>query len=72
MIGLIGGTGLAEALFGQKHGEEHEIETPLGRRRYARGLALVVQGALENTRTTLPRAATRARTCTTAGAGCSL
>jgi 5'-methylthioadenosine phosphorylase len=31
MIGLIGGTGLAEALFGETHGEEHEIETPFGR-----------------------------------------
>ena len=31
MIGLIGGTGLGEALFGETHAREHEIETPFGR-----------------------------------------
>ncbi len=31
MIGLIGGTGLGEALFGEAHAEEHEVETPFGR-----------------------------------------
>ena len=31
MIGLIGGTGLGEALFGEAHAKEHVIETPFGR-----------------------------------------
>lgn len=31
MIGLIGGTGLGEALFGEAHATEHQIETPFGR-----------------------------------------
>jgi len=31
MIGLIGGTGLGEALFGEAHAEERWIETPFGR-----------------------------------------
>lgn len=31
MIGLIGGTGLGEALFGEAYAEEHEIETPFGK-----------------------------------------
>lgn len=31
MIGLIGGTGLGEALFGEARAEEHEVETPFGR-----------------------------------------
>lgn len=31
MIGLIGGTGLGEALFGEAHVEEHDIDTPFGR-----------------------------------------
>lgn len=31
MIGLIGGTGLGEALFGEAHAREHMIETPFGR-----------------------------------------
>ena len=31
MIGLIGGTGLGEALFGEAHAQEHVIETPFGR-----------------------------------------
>jgi 5'-methylthioadenosine phosphorylase len=31
MIGLIGGTGLGEALFGEGHAEEHEIDTPFGK-----------------------------------------
>ena len=31
MIGLIGGTGLGEALFGDAGGEEHVINTPFGR-----------------------------------------
>jgi 5'-methylthioadenosine phosphorylase len=31
MIGLIGGTGLGEALFGEAHAAEHELETPFGR-----------------------------------------
>lgn len=31
MIGLIGGTGLGEALFGEADYREHEIETPFGR-----------------------------------------
>lgn len=31
MIGLIGGTGLGEALFGEAHAETHDIETPFGR-----------------------------------------
>jgi 5'-methylthioadenosine phosphorylase len=30
MIGLIGGTGLGEALFGETHAEEHEVDTPFG------------------------------------------
>lgn len=30
MIGIIGGTGLGEALFGQAHSREHHIETPFG------------------------------------------
>lgn len=30
MIGIIGGTGLGEALFGQAHSREHNIETPFG------------------------------------------
>jgi len=31
MIGLIGGTGLGEALFGEAHAEEHDIDTPFGK-----------------------------------------
>jgi 5'-methylthioadenosine phosphorylase len=31
MIGLIGGTGLGEALFGETHAEQHDIETPFGK-----------------------------------------
>lgn len=31
MIGLIGGTGLGEALFGETHATEHQIDTPFGR-----------------------------------------
>lgn len=31
MIGLIGGTGLGEALFGEAKGREHVIDTPFGR-----------------------------------------
>lgn len=31
MIGLIGGTGLGEALFGEVHSEERWVETPFGR-----------------------------------------
>ncbi len=31
MIGLIGGTGLGEALFGETHAEEHDVETPFGK-----------------------------------------
>lgn len=31
MIGLIGGTGLGEALFGETHAEQRDIETPFGR-----------------------------------------
>jgi len=31
MIGLIGGTGLGEALFGEMHAEEHDINTPFGK-----------------------------------------
>jgi 5'-methylthioadenosine phosphorylase len=31
MIGLIGGTGLGEALFGEAHAEEYDIDTPFGR-----------------------------------------
>ena len=31
MIGLIGGTGLGEALFGETHAEEHDIDTPFGK-----------------------------------------
>jgi len=31
MIGLIGGTGLGEALFGDAHAEEHHVDTPFGR-----------------------------------------
>jgi 5'-methylthioadenosine phosphorylase len=31
MIGLIGGTGLGEALFGEAHAQEHMVETPFGR-----------------------------------------
>ena len=31
MIGLIGGTGLGEALFGEAGGKEHNIETPFGK-----------------------------------------
>jgi 5'-methylthioadenosine phosphorylase len=31
MIGLIGGTGLAETLFGETHAEEHDVDTPFGR-----------------------------------------
>ncbi|MGD8452681.1 MAG: S-methyl-5'-thioadenosine phosphorylase [Phycisphaerae bacterium] len=31
MIGLIGGTGLGEALFGETTGTEHNIDTPFGR-----------------------------------------
>jgi len=31
MLGLIGGTGLGEALFGQREGTEHRIDTPFGR-----------------------------------------
>lgn len=31
MIGLIGGTGLGEALFGESHTEERRIDTPFGR-----------------------------------------
>jgi 5'-methylthioadenosine phosphorylase len=31
MIGLIGGTGLGEALFGEAHAEEREVETPFGK-----------------------------------------
>ena len=31
MIGLIGGTGLAEALLGETDGAEHQIDTPFGR-----------------------------------------
>lgn len=30
MIGLIGGTGLGEALFGEAHAEQHAIDTPFG------------------------------------------
>ncbi len=30
MIGLIGGTGLGEALFGEAHAEEHRMDTPFG------------------------------------------
>lgn len=30
MIGLIGGTGLGEALFGEAHAEERQVETPFG------------------------------------------
>src|SRR5574337_697986 len=30
MIGLIGGTGLGEALFGEAHAEERHVETPFG------------------------------------------
>lgn len=31
MIGLIGGTGLGEALFGEVHAHEHDIDTPFGK-----------------------------------------
>src|SRR5690606_1158338 len=31
VIGLIGGTGLGEALFGETHAEQRDIETPFGR-----------------------------------------
>jgi 5'-methylthioadenosine phosphorylase len=31
MIGLIGGTGLGEALFGETHAEEHDLDTPFGK-----------------------------------------
>ena len=31
MIGLIGGTGLGEALFGDTHTEEHHVDTPFGK-----------------------------------------
>lgn len=31
MIGLIGGTGLGEALFGDAHVEEHQVDTPFGK-----------------------------------------
>lgn len=31
MIGVIGGTGLGEALFGETGGEEHNLDTPFGR-----------------------------------------
>ena len=31
MIGLIGGTGLGEALFGETHAETHDIDTPFGK-----------------------------------------
>jgi 5'-methylthioadenosine phosphorylase len=31
MIGLIGGTGLGEALVGEAHAREHDIDTPFGR-----------------------------------------
>ena len=31
MIGLIGGTGLGEALFGEAHAEEHNVDTPFGK-----------------------------------------
>lgn len=31
MIGLIGGTGLGEALMGENRGQEHDIETPFGK-----------------------------------------
>jgi purine nucleoside phosphorylase len=31
MIAIIGGTGLAEALFGDAVGQDHDIDTPFGR-----------------------------------------
>ncbi len=31
MIGLIGGTGLGEAFFGETHAREHDIDTPFGK-----------------------------------------
>ncbi|MFQ5805959.1 MAG: S-methyl-5'-thioadenosine phosphorylase [Phycisphaerae bacterium] len=31
MIGLIGGTGLGDALFGETHAQEHDIDTPFGK-----------------------------------------
>jgi 5'-methylthioadenosine phosphorylase len=31
MIGVIGGTGLGEALFGESRGQEHQLDTPFGR-----------------------------------------
>ena len=30
MIGIIGGTGLGEALFGEGHSQEHDVDTPFG------------------------------------------